>query len=150
MRISKDVPGGANVNADWSILRGLAEARRLGMRFGVRQYIVAQSRGKVEGRDAERGPELDDRPRARASRQHVEQRARLSRDGEWKMLHASVKVAIVGLAPHQARPLFVRKIGDSGSRVRQRSIRLFEQAIEQGRERGGGERGHGEIQFGVE
>jgi hypothetical protein len=62
-----------------------AGARHLGrLELGGDQAaaaVVAQGRGQVQGRDAERGPELDDRARAAAARQHVEQRAGLARDG---------------------------------------------------------------------
>jgi hypothetical protein len=44
--------------------------------------IVLERCGEVQGRDAKRGSELDNRSRARASRQYVKQRAGLARHGE--------------------------------------------------------------------
>ena len=108
----------------------------------VAATIVPQCRGEMQGRDAERGPELDDRPRAAASRQHVEQRAGLSRDRQRNILQAPVEVDVLGLAPHQARPLFVGEIGHCGVGLRQGRIGLFEQAVQQGRKWGGGQGGH--------
>ena len=77
--------------------------------------IVPQGCGEMQGRDAERGPELDDRPRAAASRQHVEQRAGLAGDGEREILQAAVEVAVLGLASHQARLLFVGELAKGGA-----------------------------------
>jgi hypothetical protein len=46
----------------------------------TRPAVVPERRGQVECRNAKRGSEVDDRPRARASRQHVEQHAGFTRD----------------------------------------------------------------------
>ena len=59
--------------------------------------IVTRGCGEMQGRYAERGSELDDRPRAAASRQHVDQRAGLSRDGERNVLQAPIEVAVAVL-----------------------------------------------------
>src|SRR5277367_2086779 len=109
--------------------------------------IVPQGRGEVQGRDAEGGPELDNRPRSGASRQHVEQHARLSRDGERKILQAPVEVEIIGLAPHEARLLLGRELGQCSAGLRLSS--LFEQAIQQRGQRGGVQGGHVGLRYEV-
>jgi hypothetical protein len=105
--------------------------------------IVAQRRGKMQGRDAERGAELDDRLGARAPRQHVEERAGLARDGERRVLQTPVEIAIAGLAVHQACPIGCGKIGERGGALVRQCIHLLKQTVEQRCERAFGERGHG-------
>jgi hypothetical protein len=74
--------------------------------------IVAQGGGQVQGRDAERGPELDDRLRAAAAGQHVEQRARLARYRQREVLQGAIEVEIFGLAAHQPLALGGGHIGE--------------------------------------
>ena len=74
----------------------------------------------------------------RASRQHVEQRAGLARDGERNVLQPPVEVAVIGLAPQQARPLLGGEIGEGGAVAGAAAVGLVEQAVQQGRKRGGG------------
>jgi hypothetical protein len=107
--------------------------------------IVAQRRGEMQGRDAERGPEFDDGLCARASCQHVKKRADLARDGQRHILQASVEIAVAGFAAHQARPIVVGEIGEHGVGVCQQGIGLVEQAVQQGRERACGKRIHGSL-----
>ena len=85
-----------------------------------------------------------------ASRQHVEQRAGFSRDGERKILHPPIELAIVGLAAHQAGLLVVGEIGECGVDVRLGGLGVRKQTVEEGGEGGGGERCHENIQSGVE
>ena len=97
--------------------------------------IVAQACGKVQGRDAERGAELDDRSGAGAARQHVEQRGGLAGDRERDVLQASVEVGVIGLAPHHSRPVGVGEMSERGSRCAACCFVLVEQAIQQRRQR---------------
>ena len=79
----------------------------------------------MQGGDAERGSELNNRPRTRASRQHVKQPAGLSRDGERKIFQAGEESEVIGFALHQACPFFRGEFGHCGTRRWRGCIGLF-------------------------
>jgi len=109
--------------------------------------VVAQGRGQVDGRQAERGAELDDVAGAAAARQHVQQRAGAARDRQREVLQAHVEVEVVDLAAHQARLLRGGHVREGVAQRLARGIGLGEQAVQQRCDWGSGEGVHGAVSW---
>ena len=83
--------------------------------------------------------------RLAASRQHVEQGAGFARHRERNVFQPAVEFGVIGFALHQPCLRLVGEIGEGLVGVRSGGVGLGEQAIQQRRQRGGGEGGHGAV-----